>query len=44
MKLGVATEAYKRIAWPILRRIDPENAHALTIKAAKWGLTPVDRE
>ncbi len=42
-KERVGTAAYKNVAWPILRKIDPEKSHELTIWASKNRLTPVDR-
>ena len=43
LKENIGTAFYKRVLWPVIRRIDPERAHELTILATKYRLTPVDR-
>eukprot|EP00283_Hemiselmis_rufescens_P006052 CAMPEP_0173435166 /NCGR_PEP_ID=MMETSP1357-20121228/14368_1 /TAXON_ID=77926 /ORGANISM="Hemiselmis rufescens, Strain PCC563" /LENGTH=404 /DNA_ID=CAMNT_0014400119 /DNA_START=8 /DNA_END=1222 /DNA_ORIENTATION=- len=43
MKEHYGTLLYKKVAWPVLRRIDPETTHNISVQACAMGLTPVDR-
>ena len=43
LKEQLGTFAYKNFAWPVIRFIDAEKSHSLTIWLAKNRLTPIDR-
>ena len=39
MSLSASTSY--RLAWPLIRLIGAENAHALAVKALEWGIVPI---
>jgi len=43
VKAKAGTFLYKKFAWPLISRMDGEDAHALSIWATRNRLTPVDR-
>ncbi|MDP6805595.1 MAG: quinone-dependent dihydroorotate dehydrogenase [Rhodospirillales bacterium] len=38
-----AVWAYRTLAWPFLRLLDPETAHEAAIRALQWGMVPRPR-
>src|SRR5690242_20912318 len=43
VSLGPRMSGWYRAIWPLLRRIDPETAHRLAVRALRAGLVPRPR-